>query len=60
MGPRKSSPRSNMYTKGLFKIDAEEGKQGEEEDAVGEEKQFEMGERQYHTVTVSQIHRPYK
>lgn len=39
MGPRKSSPRSNMCTKGLFKIDAEEGKQGEEEeDAVGEEK----------------------
>lgn len=35
MGPRKSSPRSNMCTKGLFKIDAEEGKQGEEdEDAV--------------------------
>lgn len=55
MGPRKSSPRSNMCTKGLFKIDAEEGKQGEEEeeDAVGEEKQFEIGERQYYSHSLT-------
>lgn len=43
-----------MCTKGLFKIDAEEGKQGEEEeDAVGEEKQFEMGERQYYSHSLT-------